>query len=1487
LAGQVLSLNGKPLAHVTLTIGNKRVQSDNTGRFLLTDVPAGHQVLGIDGSTANRAGVTYGFFEYGAELKAKVTNTLSFTIWMPVLDTAHAVNIPSPTTKEVVVSNPAIPGLELHLEPGTVIYDRNHKVVKQVTITPIPLDRTPFPLPYVEVPIYFTIQPGGAYIQVNGSSDVKGARLFYPNSGQLSAGSVFAFWNYNADHNGWYPYGVGHVNQAGTQIVPDPGVAIYEFSGAMVGSSNAGPDIWALLGDLYAAGEPVNLSTGIYSYDKTDLALPDVLPLTLTRTYRVNDSWSRPFGIGTSHPYEIFVGGNGLTFGNTPWVDLFMPDGARVHFVQSHSDPNLYVHTSSDTVWYGATMSHLTTTPTGQTLPGYWQIRRRDGTYYSFNMSDGMINPSCQAVVGITDRHGNQIKFNRLPPTTGHCDLISITSPNGRSIRFQYDSSHRITSATDNMGRVVNYAYDGSGRLAAVADANYADCAAQNTAPDQVTGLPGWVTACAATTYTYDDAAHMLTVTDGKGITFLTNQYDAQGHVVQQTLADGGQYHFAWTPDNSLQRPILFAGSGSGCDQACQSDVFQFRNCPDCYTGFTPLMKNVTVTDPLGRRRYVEFGQVGGVVTDIRNQGTTEQQTFSYAYYADNLLKSVTDPLGHVTSFDHYDALGNPTFVTTMSGTSAAATSQMYYDTSYGSLISVYGPQDPNQYLAAFYYDYQDNLVGTLDPLSNQTRMKYDSQGRVVSAADAMSLAHGIPPTQFVYDGADLASITDPQGNTVTQYYDGAGRRIATVNALGETVHYAYNNLNQVTQVTDPLGGITTFTYDANGNLLTVQDARQQGTSVETSYTYDSMDRVLTRTDALGRQQSYTYDLDGNLTSVTDRNGKVTSLQYDHANRKVFAGFGATGSPTTYESTVSYAYDGGNRIVQVADSVSGTISYGYDDLNRIFTETTAQGAVTHTFDSLGRETSLNVPGQPLINYQYDLDSRLRQMTQGSASVSFGYDENSRRTSMTLPNGMTVSYTYDLGSHLTNMTYQLGATTLGTLNYAYDAAGKRTQVSGSLARTGLPPPLTAATYDNANQIASWNGTPFTYDNDGNLTNDGTNTYSWNARGQLVGTAGPVDAAFSYDAVGRRTGKLIGSQSTGFAYNGGAITQELDAGNNVTANVWNGGTDFFQRKDAGGTTVPITDALGSVLALADPSGNLIAQYTYDPYGATTSFGLPSTNAFQYIGQENDGLTGLYYLHARYYSPMLMRFISEDPLGYAGGDMNFHAYGWKSPTNLRDPNGTDPVDACLMGGLGNVAFSAVKFLTFHGRKVTLSSAADDFQKGCLWGVAFEVLGVNRLFGWGFKKVFVLGLDILGDIGVRAVTEQLVLLDTNAVMAYDKVVAQGLIGAGETPAISEAVLNELKDLVARGDMDGIPKVVQNLRVIPDVADVSTQSTLRSVMAQLKNTTGDWDAIQGFTGDGVIGTTAVSSGMPIITGDQAFAIAIGKIGGTVRALIQ
>jgi RHS repeat-associated protein len=444
------------------------------------------------------------------------------------------------------------------------------------------------------------------------------------------------------------------------------------------------------------------------------------------------------------------------------------------------------------------------------------------------------------------------------------------------------------------------------------------------------------------------------------------------------------------------------------------------------------------------------------------------------------------------------------------------------------------------------------------------------------------------------------------------------------------------------------------------------------------------MDRVATRTDPLTRDESFEYDVNGNLTKWTDRKGQVTIYQYDALDRQTFVGFGATGTPPSYSyaSTITTTFEAGDRATDIVDSIAGTIERTYDLLDRLTEEVTPEGTVSYTYDDAGRRASMTVAGQTPLSYTFDDADRLTGITQGSAAVGMAYDNGGRRTSLTLPNGIVIEYAYDDDSRLTGLTYKQGLSTLGTLTYTYDADGKRATVGGTWARTNLPAALASATYDDANQIATFGGTTFTYDDNGHLTSDGVRSYTWDARDQLTSLTGPVNASFAYDAIGRRRSKTVGGTTTQFLYDRLNPVQEL-SGATPTANLLTGlGIDeFFTRTDSNGVRNYLTDALASSVALADGAGTIQTEYTYDPSGGPTTSGAGTSSAIAFTGREADG-TGLYFYRARYYDPRLQRFIAEDPSGFYGG-LNGHIYAAARPTMLVDPLGLKPAPIFGAGG------------------------------------------------------------------------------------------------------------------------------------------------------------------------------------------------------------
>ncbi len=284
LSGQALVINGMPLANVTLSLQGTSIttKTDRTGRFLLTGLPAGHQALIIDGESADHAGQRYGQFTVGVELTKDKTTPLGYTIWMTPLDPAGNTRIQSPLKHETTITNLKIPGLEVRLPAGTVVRGASGAIVHKLNLTAVPLDRPPFPLPpFISgIPTYFTVQPGRAYLN-------KGAQIIYPNWGHLPPGQRVDFWNYDPSDKGWYIYGKGSVSANGKQVIPDPDVRVWEFTGAMISGTGEPPLDGPVNGASTNAGDPVDLASGLFVYQHTDLDVPDsMMPVSLTRTYR-------------------------------------------------------------------------------------------------------------------------------------------------------------------------------------------------------------------------------------------------------------------------------------------------------------------------------------------------------------------------------------------------------------------------------------------------------------------------------------------------------------------------------------------------------------------------------------------------------------------------------------------------------------------------------------------------------------------------------------------------------------------------------------------------------------------------------------------------------------------------------------------------------------------------------------------------------------------------------------------------------------------------------------------------------------------------------------------------------------------------------------------------------------------------------------------------------------------------------------------------
>jgi RHS repeat-associated protein len=442
--------------------------------------------------------------------------------------------------------------------------------------------------------------------------------------------------------------------------------------------------------------------------------------------------------------------------------------------------------------------------------------------------------------------------------------------------------------------------------------------------------------------------------------------------------------------------------------------------------------------------------------------------------------------------------------------------------------------------------------------------------------------------------------------------------------------------------IVDALNGVTGFSYDPNGNLLTVTDAR--GNTI--THEYDSMDRLNRRIDQLGKAETFAYDGNGNLVSTTDRKLQTTTFVYDPLNRRTQASY-ADGA------IASFTYDAAGRLFQADDTADPhrPISMAYDTLDRLLSESTTLGSVSYAYDTFGRRTAMTVSGQSPVAYTYDANSRLRTITQASLNpVDIQYDATGRRTLLSLPNQVSTEYQYDFGSRLTALIYRNALAQLGDLTYQYDNAGNRIAVGGSWARTLLPDPVPSATYDAANRQLAFGNRTLTFDDNGSLMilsdTPGTKTFTWDTRNRLVALSGATAASFAYDALDRRTRRETSGGLRIYQYDGVNTIREFLNGQEATYLRTLAVDEALTRSDATGTVAFLTDALGSTIALTDDGGAIGTTHTYEPFGRTLAGGPATGNPFQFTGRENDE-TGLLYYRARYYTPLLARFISEDPL------------------------------------------------------------------------------------------------------------------------------------------------------------------------------------------------------------------------------------------------
>lgn len=610
----------------------------------------------------------------------------------------------------------------------------------------------------------------------------------------------------------------------------------------------------------------------------------------------------------------------------------------------------------------------------------------------------------------------------------------------------------------------------------------------------------------------------------------------------------------------------------------------------------------------------------------------------------------------------------------------------------------------PSGVQETFSYDARGRLITTRYGTAASFTLSYPSPGQLDVAAN------GAPARSVFFDeNAQPRMIRDPLGNTYQFQYDGSGNLIGALTPAGTSYSYSYdthNNptgqinplgygasvvyddqTNQAVTVTDARGRVTTFGYDAKGNLTLVtypdtttehyqydaqgnitQSVNRRGQAV--NYTYNVQGLVTREDFADGSNVTFAYDAKDNLTSVTDAGG-TTTAQYD-ANGRL------TKLTQPSGRFLQYTYDAAGRRIQTVDQTGFAVNYQYDANGRLsgLTDGASRAIVTYTYDAQGRLAKAQAGNGTYTTYAYDAAGNLLHLINyapgGAVNSRFDstYDSLGHRVSLTTLDG-TTNYTYDATGQLIGTTLPGGR----AITYAYDAAGNRISATDN----GVTATYTS---NSLNEYTAVGSTQYTYDADGNLVSEtdasGTTAYTYDQRNRLTRIQAPQnDWAYQYDALGNITaithnGVTTQEMTDPLTFN--MLVAEYNGSGQLIAHYTYGNGLVSQVAASGAADYYNFDPTGSTVGISGGSGTYVNKYSYLPFGETTTLAAAVRNPFTFSGQYGvtaDG-SGLLHMQYRRYDPATGQFTTEDPLGFNGGDFNLRRYALNDPIGLADPSG-----------------------------------------------------------------------------------------------------------------------------------------------------------------------------------------------------------------------
>ncbi|QQZ27764.1 DUF2778 domain-containing protein [Thiothrix subterranea] len=925
------------------------------------------------------------------------------------------------------------------------------------------------------------------------------------------------------------------------------------------------------------------------------------------------------------------------------------------------------------------------------------QVTLPDGATHSYTYTDGKLDSITDATGAVVARYtydqegrvthteaaaGTQARaFAYNGAETNVTDVANNTTDSYAHRIIQ--SLARATRSTDSAGAVETTEYDTNGYPTKTVDKNGLITLTTWNArglPESTTTAAGTAQARTTVTEWHPQFRKPSKQVEAGNVTLY--EYDNEGNLTNKTVGSPTAATNRLSARGAVTQ--LQAMRSLSSRAALKSAGYEVQESTIAYNSAGQPTETIA---PNGAVTSYDYDNQGNQIT-VTNALNHTSKTLEYDA-AGRALKT-QDENGLVTT-NVYDVAGR----LTNSNTNGQTTSYAY---------DVAGRQTQTTYsdgsTSTTAYDNAGNTASTTDAQGTATTYTYDSNGNQLTESLTDASGNTRQTSRSDYNAQNqLEKSTDADSNVTTYGYDKAGNQTSVTDAQGRVITHEYDPQNRLVKTTNPAGGVTQYAYDTEGNRTMVIAAN----GASTSYAYDNFKRMTGETSPDRGNTTYTHDISGNPKTSTDANGNTATHDYDLLNRKV---------KTTWQngSIATWDYDnctnGIGRLCTLTDG-SGSTTYSYDKEGRITQKTQTIGSATLThryaYTADSKLQSETLPSGTTIGYTYQQDKLAGISINGQTTYmsNIRYTAAGQVASWQWADGTTYQKTYDANNRL--KTFPLG-NTVRTLSYdsvgnitgwddngdaaktkhfsydlldrldgytaaneaqafQYDPNGNRTAKidNGNTTAYALQP--------NSNRLTQIGSTAQTQDANGNLLNDGTHVYTYNAQNRLASVDGTT--AYTYNADDQRVKKTTPTGTTLYAWDNDQIIGEYSQTNQngtaaqATETVYFGNTPVAVIQN-GNVYRIYADQIETPRIITDASGKTIWAWDSKPFGETAPNEDPDKDGLalhynqRFPGQTFDAETRLHYNFHRDYNPATGRYVQSDPIGLDGG-MNSLTYAY----------------------------------------------------------------------------------------------------------------------------------------------------------------------------------------------------------------------------------